>query len=59
MNDQLICPQCKNRMHWVEFDADKLLLAAVEGDEVVIARCPKCGHEVSLTPVSPDDLKGK
>lgn len=57
MYDQLICPQCKNRMHWVEFDADRLLLA-VEGEEVVIARCPKCGHEVSLSPAAlPDEVK--
>lgn len=50
--ESLICPQCKSRMQWVEFDAERFLLAG-EDEEIVIARCPTCGHEVSLVPVNP------
>lgn len=49
--DKLICDKCKSKMDWLPVTSAVL---PKQGETLVIARCPKCGHEISIEPVEPD-----
>jgi len=56
----LRCAKCGHAMAWNDVIAGldvAQLMALRPGDELVLARCRACGHEVSITPAD-DNLEG-
>lgn len=46
--ERLTCPRCRADMNWLDENIEKLKEPRFKGQIIVIARCPRCTHEVSL-----------